>query len=177
MGCYDSICKFCGKKFWNVHAAQRIVKYCGEQCRANAKVKNVLPKPDGVKICKICGETKPLTKFHYSKQQKDGFDYRCNDCKTKFKRKDYSKNRDIVFAAYGGYICKCCGETEPSFMTIDHINGGGHAHVKMIGGYGNLYAWLKRNNFPNGFQVLCFNCNHGKHLNDGICPHKLNKSR
>jgi len=26
---------------------------------------------------------------------------------------------------------------------------------------------------PAGFQVLCFNCNIGKQLNDGTCPHQL----
>ena len=22
--------------------------------------------------------------------------------------------------------CQCCGETQPEFLTLDHINGGGH---------------------------------------------------
>ena len=34
-----------------------------------------------------------------------------------------------------------------------------------------IYIWLKNNNFPEGFQVLCFNCNCGKARNKGICPH------
>ena len=35
-----------------------------------------------------------------------------------------------------------------------------------------ITTWLYRNNFPKGFQTLCFNCNWGKHINDGICPHQ-----
>jgi hypothetical protein len=27
------------------------------------------------------------------------------------------------------------------------------------------------NGFPAGFQVLCFNCNQGRRLNHGVCPH------
>ena len=26
--------------------------------------------------------------------------------------------------------------------------------------------------FPEGFQILCFNCNAGKHRNGGRCPHE-----
>jgi hypothetical protein len=29
--------------------------------------------------------------------------------------------RDEAFNAYGGYVCACCGETEPMFLTIDHV--------------------------------------------------------
>ena len=72
---------------------------------------------------------------------------------------------------YGGK-CACCGEEHHQFLTIDHINGGGNAHRKMLkvrGGYG-MYSWLKRNGMPHGFQVLCFNCNMAKgHF--GECPH------
>lgn len=27
--------------------------------------------------------------------------------------------------------------------------------------------------FPQGYQTLCFNCNSGKAINKGTCPHKL----
>jgi len=41
-------------------------------------------------------------------------------------------------------------------LSIDHIHGGGN---KLRKGYGNsFYYWLKRNGFPEGFQVLCMNC-------------------
>ena len=35
-----------------------------------------------------------------------------------------------------------------------------------------MYEWIKRNNYPDGFQVLCWNCNSGKGANGGICPHE-----
>ena len=83
---------------------------------------------------------------------------------------------------YGGNPprCVCCGETHIEFLTIDHINGGGNKHRRKIrnkvrgctpGGHG-FYLWLKRHNYPKGFQVLCFNCNIGKHINNNVCPHK-----
>jgi hypothetical protein len=78
--------------------------------------------------------------------------------------------RLLVFAAYGGK-CACCGEGTYEFLTIDHVNGGGRRHREEIGGSGSsIYSWLRKNNFPAGFRVLCMNCNFaaGKF---GGCPH------
>lgn len=75
-----------------------------------------------------------------------------------------------------GSSCYCCGETEPAFLCIDHVNGGGNQHKRetfghsKVGGYA-LYRWLIRNDFPEGFQFLCFNCNCAKQYNPGGCPH------
>lgn len=85
----------------------------------------------------------------------------------------HAKLKDEVFAAYGGYVCKCCKETRKEFLHIDHANGDGAAHRRQIGDKtgANMYAWLKKNNFPAGFQVLCANCNwsRGRY---GYCPHE-----
>jgi len=73
----------------------------------------------------------------------------------------------------GQPICACCGESLLGFLTIDHINGCGSKHRKELGGNGTkLYRWLIRNNYPKGYQVLCYNCNCGRDKNGGICPHK-----
>ena len=78
----------------------------------------------------------------------------------------------MVFNAYGGYICKCCGESNSAFLVLDHVNGNGNKHRKEIGTSStNLQLWLKKNNYPEGFQVLCYNCNNAKYYK-GICPHK-----
>jgi hypothetical protein len=55
------------------------------------------------------------------------------------------------------------------FLTIDHINGGGNKHRQQI--RSRICHWLKKNNYPEGFQVLCFDCNLGRSINGGICPH------
>lgn len=74
---------------------------------------------------------------------------------------------------YGG-CCGCCGESILAFLAIDHMNGGGTQHRKSekISG-SRFYSWLKKNNFPDGFQVLCHNCNWAKYVL-GECPHKNN---
>lgn len=78
-----------------------------------------------------------------------------------------------VFKAYGGARCRCCGETTLLFLSIDHKHNNGAKHRRQGVGSGvNLYRWLRRNGYPRGFQVLCHNCNLGRHLNGGTCPHK-----
>jgi hypothetical protein len=86
--------------------------------------------------------------------------------------------------------CRCCGETMIEFLHIDHTKGDGAAHRREIGmaqgimtaeqrkahdvkiaGNGFVY-WLKKNGWPEGFQVLCANCNLGKRIGK-YCPHEL----
>jgi hypothetical protein len=84
------------------------------------------------------------------------------------------KNEEIklkVFEAYGGFKCNCpfCDETNPLFLTIDHINNDGFRtagkyHRAGIG----LCRWLLKNNFPPGYQVLCFNCNCGRETAESV---------
>jgi hypothetical protein len=80
----------------------------------------------------------------------------------------YQKLKREVIAIYGG-VCTCCAESEIAFLTIDHINNDGAEHRRKIGK--RIYCWLKQHEFPSDFQVLCFNCNCGKRINGGICPH------
>lgn len=67
--------------------------------------------------------------------------------------------------------CQCsgCDVTELKFLAMDHIDGGGAAHRRETK-HASIYLWLKRNNFPVGFQVLCHNCNNAKGFY-GRCPH------
>lgn len=76
-----------------------------------------------------------------------------------------------VIGAYGG-CCSCCGEKNPAFLTIDHMNNDGSEHRRTIK-TSRIYSWLKKRGYPKeGFQVLCFNCNCGRYVNGGICPHQ-----
>ena len=89
-------------------------------------------------------------------------------------RRNQDKCREEVYSYYGGYKCNCCGETERTFLSIDHINNDGAAQRRagLHNGGSAFYAWLRKNKFPDGYQVLCMNCQVGKHRNGGVCPHK-----
>jgi hypothetical protein len=90
-----------------------------------------------------------------------------------------NKLKEDVLQHYGG-SCFCCQENNKAFLTIDHIHNNGAEQRtslfgKNIGGGYRFYLWLKKNNWPEGFQVACFNCNQGRANNGGICPHKGEK--
>lgn len=107
-----------------------------------------------------------------------------------YNRKSYYKHRDkrltgtkeyhrrIKFEVLGHYsndgwpFCRCCGERIIEFLGIDHIGGGGSEHRKAVGQSIRLYLWLKRNNYPMGYQVLCHNCNLATSWGRK-CPHEL----
>lgn len=98
---------------------------------------------------------------------------------SKKSRLQHQRNKDAVFEAYGGYKCACCGEEEQSFLSIDHIDNDGHIQRKnkdySCSGTG-FYSWLRKNEFPPNFQVLCMNCQIGKHKNGGVCPHQVRRN-
>lgn len=78
----------------------------------------------------------------------------------------------LNYYSNGSMECNCCGEKELDFLSIDHIDGGGYKQRKIQGVGTNLTKWLKTNDYPKGFQVLCMNCNFGK-WKKGICPHQI----
>lgn len=64
-----------------------------------------------------------------------------------------------MIEAYGGK-CVLCGETHWEFLTIDHINGGGHRHREKVGNGYRFYKLLKEQGFPKDeYRLLCSNCN------------------
>ena len=137
-----------------------------------------------MKICTKCKINKSIDNFRKNKNYKNGRTAWCKDCCKQY-RYDNRERYSLVKKAYNaklkqailnhyGNNCNCCGEQNSKFLTVDHINGGGCKHRKKLGlAAGNdFYNWLIKNNFPSGYQILCFNCNCGKSINGGICPHK-----
>ena len=80
--------------------------------------------------------------------------------------------------------CRCCGENSHiDFLALDHIAGKRQMDsepelVKL--GYSSkleglpLQKWIIKNDFPDGFQILCHNCNFAKGMkkNNNKCPHQ-----
>ena len=84
------------------------------------------------------------------------------------------KYRAEMIEAYGGK-CVCCGETEPAFLTVDHIHNDGSEHRKRKRGAGSGFSLaleLKKQGWPKDrYQLLCMNCNMAKGML-GVCPHQ-----
>jgi len=130
---------------------------------------------DGFKVCKTCGQEKPVANFHeINKERYKQPVYRphCKPCHLVNGRREYHTLRYRALVAYSGKVpkCACCGESEYGFLAIDHINNDGADHRKTLNSK-NIVHWLSRNKFPPGFQVLCHNCNTAKGIY-GRCPHQ-----
>lgn len=101
----------------------------------------------------------------------------CQSCADKSaeenKKRDWALKQE-VFNHYGGFTCSCppCGVSHPDFLTLNHKAGNPWRNFENRAGI-LLWRELKRKNFPEGFEVLCYNCNcaSGKRNSGGTCPH------
>jgi hypothetical protein len=148
------------------------------------------------RTCKRCGVTRPVEEFVINRSASSGGNI-CRPCRRKrdaerreaerqrfrdehkawreanrehvraYARRRAAELRRAILDAYGP-DCACCGESEPAFLTLDHIDGGGTQHRKSI--HGKVYDQLRRQGFPSGYRVLCWNCNWAYRLGD--CPHR-----
>jgi hypothetical protein len=123
------------------------------------------------KRCSRCGQVKPATTEHFYFYQGKPHGY-CKPCKAETNLVANRQYRTDALVAYGNK-CACCGEVTTEFLGIDHIDGGGVQHRKELALQGtHLYLWLKKEGYPEGFQVLCHNCNLAKGFY-GVCPHQV----
>jgi len=141
--------------------------------------------------CTRCKEIKPATAFNKDRRRPSGRCTHCRPCgaqksKEWFERpgnreRKYVYNRarrqtvKVEGLTYYGGVCACCGEDDVRFLTFDHIDGGGRQHEVEIGSH--LAPWLRKNGYPAGFQVLCWNCNSGRAANGDTCPHRQPNGR
>jgi len=112
----------------------------------------------------------------YSKEYRETHKAQYQKYNKEYIRKERKLNKNLVFLYYSNGVvqCACCGELEEVFLTIDHIRGRktyGHGYNE--GGY-KLYAKLVKSNFPEGYRILCWNCNWAKHRLSQ-CPHQISK--
>lgn len=82
-----------------------------------------------------------------------------------------ANRRRLILAAYGA-MCRCCGEQEERFLTIDHIRGGGRKDARSRGGSLAMYKRIIEAGFPRDiFRILCMNCNWAT-SGGQTCPHQ-----
>lgn len=124
------------------------------------------------KRCCACRAYFAISFFGKNRAMKDGLNKQCRSCSSTSGRKIRQAARLAVLTYYSGGTprCACCGEARLEFLSIDHIHGGGKKHIQEIGF--NLVRWLKANGLPDGYRVLCHNCNFALgHY--GYCPHEV----
>lgn len=123
-----------------------------ESCRSKrAQRESELP------ACRTCGSTVDLLRGY------------CRAC-------GYGAINVLRFMAMRklGSKCSCCKEREPLFLNFDHIARDG----KWERGDGNIRRLYRMviAGIRDDIRLLCFNCNLGRELNGGVCPHRRKTS-
>jgi len=140
------------KKLWADRKAAGLCVYCGQE--------QALPE---VLHGEACLARKNRVNVRYTRSHPD-------------RMAAYRKRvRLEVTLKYGGF-CTCCGEGNPLFLTMDHVNNDGHLDRHQLGktqSSHSFYLQLRREPVRDDLQVLCFNCNLGRSMNGGLCPHVL----
>lgn len=151
------LCTKCGKRPAAPNRSK--CKSCISQCSKTVKRHRIVLRATG--ICTKC-KIRPVVPNKYT----------CAICLTKNKNYKTRIKREVL-DKYGG-VCSCCGESNIGFLTIDHKNNDGNIQRQEFkqGTGSKFYGWLKKNNYPDGYQVQCWNCNCGRAFNNGICPHE-----
>ena len=113
-------------------------------------------------------------KYYEKKKSQQGF----REHRMEYNRKHRRELREKIIDHYSNGLskCSCCGDPHFEFLELDHINGNGEIHrkeIKRTAGQA-FYTWLIRNNYPEGYRVLCSNCNQSYGMY-GYCPHQEEK--
>lgn len=155
------LCTECGKEPLDLALSTCRCAKCTDRRKIRRGELKRTRKENG--LCPYCGEVAQKGRVT------------CGQCRVSKKHRR-SKHRPssfykAQFLEMYGDKCQCCGESNPSFLTADHVNRDGaeeRKKSKRASGY-QQYLREKREDI----QVLCFNCNCGRELHNGICPHKI----
>jgi hypothetical protein len=100
-------------------------------------------------------------------------EYQHSERNRKLQRERRARDRLVVLQHYAKNAvpsCSCCGEDLLEFLCIDHTNGNGNEHRRELKNKAVPYRWFIKQDFPDGFRVLCYNCNQSLGAY-GYCPH------
>lgn len=166
---------------------------CGEQHHEFLCIDHI--DDSGAAHRKLLGEGgNRIYKYLLKNNFPEGYQVLCNNCNY---LKEYGRNQNklksntiyaitmrkqrlniklqtLYWYSNGLMRCDCCGNNDLRLLTFDHINGGGKQHV-LKNKIKHLYEYLYYNNYPDGYKVLCWNCNksYGQY---GYCPHEFEQN-
>ena len=126
-------------------------------------------------INKLAREYHERNKEKINKQTRDRY-YKNHEKAIESGKKYREKVRLQVIEHYSKEknCCELCGMADIDVLTIDHIFGGGRKHRKELKGQ-RIDNWLIKNNFPEGYRILCMNCQlkEKKRKNQYKLPNKI----
>lgn len=121
----------------------------------------------------IANRKEYMRKYKHTEQYKEYKKKNIEKYKACIRAANIKKHKAVRLAVLTHYSggkskCACCGEENIEFLQLDHINNDGAEHRKSTS---HLYSWIIKNNFPEGFRILCANCNFSRGAY-GYCPHR-----
>lgn len=175
-------CVICGNKFRKLGHTTTCSKECYKKKRltwqrnyertpeARARRKTLRATPEAKEKHRIQGRLR----YQNSSEIRDKISNHTKEQTIQFKLEvftHYSKeisNSDVP-------ICACCKIDDIRFLTLDHIEGRKHLSkreqkLKTL----PLWRHVKKIGFPEGYQVLCYNCNIAKGTSY-FCPHEIDR--
>ena len=84
-------------------------------------------------------------------------------------RRRQLKTEILTHYGWGRLACVKCGESRLACLSIDHIDGKGNRQRQNVAlrASTDYYKWLKNNDYPQGLQTLCMNCQFVKRFERG----------
>lgn len=154
-------CVSCGKQF-NPDKWHPFQKYCSKKC--GRKHYYETHKEKWIKSLKY---RDPAKKREWDKNYRIRHHDREVDRVAEWRK----KYKMMAFKHYSPELkCNKCGINDMRVLSIDHINGDGwkdRQKGSRRGSGWNFCRWLIKNGYPEGYQVLCMNCQFIKrHEND-----------
>lgn len=140
------------------------------------------------KKCTKCNRELFVDEFSFRHKNADGLERHCKECigsyakkyrefnklkmleypsrKAKSKYKPAAKIKrnliklDVIrYYSNGTMSCKKCGYSDVRALCVDHVNSDGRHRQKDHSSGHMFHRSLIKQNFPEGLQILCANCN------------------
>lgn len=155
-------CKYCKQAFKPTIKGNS--KYCSVDCSKLAR-KVSRRKERKERLCLLCSKTFTVAGNSTKK-------FCSKSCNNTYKLRMLK----VKILAHYGNRCSCCGEDRYEFLCLDHMAGNGNNHRRYLNirGGSSFYHWIIKNNYPDGYRILCQNCNHA-YGHYGYCPHISNE--
>ena len=101
---------------------------------------------------------------HSKQQMRESYHRHVEARRAKMREKNQKLKLEVLghYSVRGVMCCSQCGYSNIQALVLDHIKGGGNKQRLETGSGSMFYRWIRNHNYPEGYQILCSNCNHIK---------------
>jgi hypothetical protein len=132
--------------------------------------------PEGKRTCRVCRAAQKARYTGTRAERARRYHHEHREHKSQHYR-NWSRGMRLRALAMYGSRCVCCEESNPAFLTFDHVNNDGAEQRRRLWGGSagpRLYKWLVEQPVRLDIQIMCWNCNCAKqNWGTGVCPHQL----